>query len=92
MVLATIVVLAGGLQAACRDDEPAGLQPITIADLAGSWNATSYKPTSASDPQVVFELITAGGSLTATVQANGDFAGEVSVPGPDSGQTLTLPL
>lgn len=92
MVLATIVVLAGGLQATCRDDEPAGLRPITIADLAGSWNATSYRATSASDPQVVFELLTAGGSLTATVQANGDFAGEVSVPDPDSVQTLTLLL
>lgn len=92
LLLATVVMLTGGVLGACSDDEPAGPEPLTVADLAGSWTATMYKATSASDSQVQFELITAGGSLTATVQADGSFTGEANVPNPLTQQLVTLPL
>ena len=76
------------------DDDNGGTGPdlITIADFAGTWNATEFRATSLDDPQIQFELVAAGGSMTITVQPDGAFTGTVSFPDPDTGQIVTIPV
>lgn len=69
LCLATLLVFAA---AGCGDDatEPA---PVTIADLAGSWTATSVKLTNNADPSQQFDIVTAGGEVRFTLLTNGGF-------------------
>ena len=45
------------------------------ADLAGTWNATSFLWTSDADASVTFELIGEGGSFQLVIASDGSFTG-----------------
>lgn len=63
------------LGAACSDDnDPMG---PTVAQVAGSYQATKFTATSALGSE---DVLQSGGSLTATFAANGTVTGHVSVP------------
>ena len=89
-LFASLLFLVGGL-AACDSDDVEGPDPITTADLAGTWTCTQFLVTSIDDPGVQFELISLGGSLNAIVVPDGSFTGQVSFPDPDTGQILMVP-
>ena len=47
-----------------------------LADFAGSWTCTAYTAVSSENPQLQFDLLALGGSLTATVDSDGSFTGQ----------------
>lgn len=71
---------------ACSDDDPTGPGSttgpggVTISDLAGTWNATSFTFTPAAGG-TAFDLIGQGGSLVLGIQANGDITIAQTEPG-----------
>ena len=71
---------------ACSDDDPTGPGTdtgpggVTISDLAGTWNATSFTFTPAGGGTAV-DLIAQGGSLVLAIQANGDITITQTEPG-----------
>ena len=77
LLVASILFIAAGLSS-CSSDDPVEPDEIVIADLAGTWDCTQFLATSTVDPQVQFELISLGGSLSVTVAPDGSFVGEVS--------------
>lgn len=60
-----LVGLAGVL--ACSD-------AVAPEDIAGDWTATSFVFTSVADPDESVDIIDAGGSLSTTFEADGDYA------------------
>ena len=70
--LLSLLALAAVFTSACGDSssstEPEGL---TIADLVGSWGASSALFTNQANPSQTFDIIAAGGSLNITVLGNG---------------------
>ena len=94
MLYVSILFLACGLVGCSSDDEDNATDPdpIVIADLAGAWDCTQFLAVSTDDPQTQFELITLGGSLTVTVQPDGSFVGEASIPDPQTGIPLVVPF
>ncbi|HUE77052.1 MAG TPA: hypothetical protein VMM83_03855 [Longimicrobiales bacterium] len=88
------LVMAAALFAACDDT---GTDPVVMADLAGSWEASSFRYTDAENSQITLDIITdAQGSLTLDITSTGAFTGLVIIPGvtPEGGYpvggTLTL--
>ena len=67
-VLLVMILLVG-----CGDDDPVALvdEGITIADLVGSWTATSNTYTNNANAAETFELISNGGEVRVTVLADG---------------------
>jgi len=57
----------------CGDDDPVALpeEGITIADLVGSWIATSNTYTNNANSAETFEMIGAGGEVRLTMLAGG---------------------
>lgn len=86
-------LFACGLVGCSSDDfEGPEADPIVIADLAGTWTCTQFLAASTVDPQVQFELISLGGSLTVTVEPDGSFVGQGSFPDPDTGIPVVVPF
>jgi uncharacterized protein YhdP len=88
------LLMSAALFTACDDT---GTDPIVMADIAGSWEASSFRYTDASNSSLSLDIITqAQGSLDVTIQSSGAFSGTVIIPGttPDDGLpvrgTLTL--
>jgi hypothetical protein len=46
-----------------------------VADLVGTWDATSFLWTSDADASVTFELVGAGGNFQLVIAADGSFTG-----------------
>ena len=94
LLYVSILFLACGLVGCSSDDGDNGTDPdpIVIADLAGAWDCTQFLAVSTDDPQVQFELIALGGSLAVTVQPDGSFVGEASIPDSDSGTPFDVPF
>ena len=58
--------------AGCSDsDNAAGPEEITIADLVGSWTASSQLYTNNADTNERFDLVAAGGETRVTVLSHG---------------------
>ncbi len=74
LLLALSVPLLGG----CDEDSVTGL---TVKDLAGTWNVTSFAFTSVANPALKQDLIDAGGSMTLVIQSDGSFSGTFNLPG-----------
>ena len=76
--------------AGCSDSTDADL---TIADLAGTWEATTFRVTLDADPSVIFDLISIGGASVVEISAAGAYTETRTLPGvgdvPDVG-TFTL--
>ena len=53
--------------------------PTDPADLAGTWDATSFLFISDADPAVTFELITAGGTFQLVIAADGSYTGSFAM-------------
>jgi hypothetical protein len=70
--LLSLLALAAVFTSACGDSssstEPEGL---TIADLVGSWGASSALFTNQANPSQKFDIIAAGGTLNITVLNSG---------------------
>jgi hypothetical protein len=83
--LALPLLLVGAVAVACGDDEDGGPTGPTIADLAGTWDATSLKLT---HPNATVDLVqTFGGTVTLEVTTAGAYTFTGSVPGQP---TLTI--
>lgn len=66
--------------AACSDDNGGtGLDEITLADLAGSYDVQSFTFT-ADDESETIDLIGAGGTLSLTLLQTGSFTGLLNAP------------
>ncbi len=89
------------LSAGCSDDngtEPPAEDPVTVADLVGSWSATSHTFTNQADPSQTFDMIANGGETRTTVLDGGrtrfwiefgDFSDEFDALVTISGNTIT---
>jgi hypothetical protein len=73
------LALVLGAALACSDS--AGSGDVTLADLAGTWNATQFTLTNPANSSQSLDLITMGGSFTLTINASGAFSGEQSLLG-----------
>jgi hypothetical protein len=71
----SLVVLAWLTAAGCGGDSggdsPTGPEAMTIADLVGSWKATSVIMTNQANPSQKFDIVAAGGELRMTVLVGG---------------------
>ncbi len=73
------LLVAAALFSACDDT---GTDPIVTADLAGSWEASSFRYTDAENSQLSLDIITqAQGSLDLDITSTGAFTGLVIIPG-----------
>lgn len=62
------------ISAGCSDDngtEPPADDPVTIADIVGSWTATSHTFTNQADAGQSFDLIANGGETRTTILDDG---------------------
>ena len=69
--LLSLIAAAAVFTAACSESSPAEPEGITIADLVGSWKASSALFTNQANPSQQFELVSAGGELRTTVLQHG---------------------
>ncbi len=91
-VAVRIPVLAAVLGAALVAGACSSSDDIVIADFAGTWDATSYRVTSKADPAMAMDPILLGGTMTATVAADGAFTGSAVLPDPATMQPVAIPL
>ncbi len=76
------LLLASAIAIACNDDNKTGPTGPTIADLTGTWNATSVKLTLNANPAVSVDLVqTFGGTVTLDITSAGRYTFTGSVPG-----------
>lgn len=54
---------------------------VSVDDLAGTWSATQFLFTNPANAAQTYDMIAAGGSLSLTVQPNGDYSATMTVPG-----------
>ncbi len=73
--MTTLVLFAG-----CDDDGPTRPRVTTPADFEGIWIFRTYELTSTDEPDLSFELIDVGGTITFEVDRNGTFMGNAFVP------------
>lgn len=71
---------------ACNED----IQRFGVADLAGSWVATTF--TSTPTGGATENVLAAGGSLTMTLIANGSVTGNLNIPASITGGPLTASM
>ena len=62
-------------------DFPLEGSTLSMADIAGTWTATSAEFEGASVPGGSIELVGAGGSVTLNIQNSGRFTANISLPG-----------
>jgi hypothetical protein len=67
----SLMALAAILSAGCSKDSTTAPEGITIADLVGSWTASSVVFTSQANSSQKFDIVAAGGELRATVLDGG---------------------
>lgn len=72
--------LAGALALGCGGDEGTGPGGITIADLAGTWDATTAT-FEGVDGSGFVDVIADGGSVTLTITGDGRFTFVLTLPG-----------
>ena len=72
--------LAGALALGCGGDEGTGPGGITIADLAGTWDATTATFEGVVGSGFV-DVIADGGSVTLTITGDGRFTFVLTLPG-----------
>ena len=94
-LVTAVSVLFGTLLAACGDGGTAP-DEFTIADLAGSWDASELSVTAKASSAVSMDLIASGGAVHWATQPSGNFTGTAVLPGaligmPEAG-VVTLPL
>lgn len=89
--LFAVVLLTGTVFIGCGDDDGTEPEQITLADLAGLWEAQSYELTSNAAPEISMDLVVLGGSFTIDADATGDFTGTAGIPEAVGGP-LTLPF
>ncbi len=76
------VMMISALTVACGDDEGNGVTGPTIADLAGTWNATSLLLTWNANPAVQVDLVqTLGATVTLQVTNQNRYTFTANVPG-----------
>lgn len=63
--------LTAVLVAGCGGDDPVEPEVVTIADLVGSWTASSVLHTDKANPAQSFDLVAAGGETRTTVLQGG---------------------
>jgi len=73
------LALALGAALACSDSN--GTSNVTLADLAGTWDATQFTLTNPADGSQSVDLIGMGGSFTLTINASGAFSGTQTILG-----------
>jgi hypothetical protein len=59
------------LAAGCGGDDPAAPEGLTLADLVGSWTASSVLHTNNADASEQFDIVAAGGEVRTTVLEGG---------------------
>jgi len=67
----SLMALAAILSVGCSDSSTTEPEGITIADLVGSWKASSALFTNQANSSQQFDIIAAGGELRATVLNDG---------------------
>ncbi len=69
----TIVLLAAlAAIAACGDSDPASFEDgVTVADLVGSWTASSHVYTNNTNPAETYDIVANGGETRTTVLTGG---------------------
>jgi hypothetical protein len=72
------VVLAAGCGS---DDGSAPNGDLTLEGLVGTWNATLFKYTSRTNPNLSVDAIAAGGVASMSVGSEGDYSVVVVIPG-----------
>ena len=87
----TVVLSVGIVFIGCGDDDGTEPEQITLADLAGYWEAQSYEVTSNAASEISFDLVTLGGAFTIDADDTGDFSGTAEIP-EAMGGPLTLPF
>jgi len=88
-ILGLCVMLPIAALTAC-DDDGSGPDLLSIADFAGSWEATTYRLTHAQVPAITFEIISLGVTLEMDASASGTFTGSAFIPALLVGQDLDL--
>ncbi len=88
LLLATVVLLLFTLlTGACGSD---GSGDITVADLEGTWVATSLTVTANDDPGQSIDLIAVGGSMEMAADESGRVEGTLTVPAALGGGDLPV--
>lgn len=77
--LALTAVLFTSIVTACDDDDE--VMGVGVADLVGTWEATSAVFTSNVDPSITVDAVPLGGSATLTVTVDGRFTLITVLPG-----------
>lgn len=81
-----VVAVAATLAAGCKDSGP---DEVTIADLVGTWVATSFTFANPAATQP-FDLIANGGGFTLAVSADGTVTGTTTILGTIEAFTTTM--
>lgn len=66
-----LLALTTVLVAGCGGDDPVEPDVVTIADLVGSWTASSVLHTDKANPAQLFDIVAAGGETRTTVLQGG---------------------
>lgn len=77
--------LAGLLVAGCSDDQGPPDDTVAIADLLGTWRASSHLFTDNANSTVKFDLIASGGETRMTVLASGGARTWITIGDCDAG-------
>lgn len=65
------LLLAAALLAGCGGDDPVEPEGLTMADLVGSWIATSDTHTNNANAAETFDVVAAGGEIRLTLLTSG---------------------
>jgi hypothetical protein len=73
--------LAAALAAGCGDNGTGPGGEVTVADLVGTWRATTFSFTSQANASQSFDLIVQGGRMTLTVASDSTYTMVLAPPG-----------
>ena len=92
-IILLCLTLVSFLASGCDQGSPVGADTFDLSSLAGVWEVTEFGFISNDDPEMVFDLVAAGGSTTISIQPQGTFTGSVFLPDALTGQgDLTIPV
>lgn len=91
--LATVLAVSTPLTGCSDNDDDGGTAPdlITVADLEGTWVASSYIVTSRADAAVFLDTIALGTQFTMVGDGEGGFTGTMELP-EALGGPMTVPF
>jgi hypothetical protein len=69
--LLSLIAFVAVSSAGCGDSSTTAPEGLTIADLVGSWGASSALFTNKANPSQTFDIVAAGGTLNITVLSSG---------------------